>query len=384
MPLRSPGIAALSLDDKETMRPTLQREDSFDVSLNDTFSAADLRVRGTQGIQDGDAGTISNLSLADLERGKQLGRGASGRVYLMRHRIERNRVFALKELQTLTDTGARHQAVNELKIARTHQARTDHVVQLIDAFFDDGKLSVLMEYCEGGSLQDALKAVGTISGVKPLPIDAVTVQILRGLQVMHREMKQVHRDLKPANVLMSSDGTVKLSDFGISKQLDGTEAVAVTQVGSTAYMAPERLTGDEYSYPSDVWAVGVIVLETLRGQHPYPPSQHRGFLSIFNAICRDAHPPPPEGTPSEVVEAVDACLSKEPASRPSVAALLEGSWLGPFATLDVRKPVFGWLVTSSAAITKHKARAMAARAIATSEQQPEATSTSVAAARSAT
>ena len=89
MPLRSPGIAALSLDDKETMRPTLQREDSFDVSLNDTFSAADLRVRGTQGIQDGDAGTISNLSLADLERGKQLGRGASGRVYLMRHRIER-------------------------------------------------------------------------------------------------------------------------------------------------------------------------------------------------------------------------------------------------------------------------------------------------------
>ena len=88
----------------------------------------------------------------------------------------------------------------------------------------------------------------------------------------------MHRDLKPANILLTSEGEVKLSDFGVSKQLNGTHAMAMTQVGTTSYMAPERLQGDEYSYASDVWSVGVIVLEALRGAHPFQASSFPSAL----------------------------------------------------------------------------------------------------------
>ena len=192
---RPSGLAALSLEEEEKeeeetpTRPRYAREESFEVSANDTFSAADgLAIRGAKGTE---------VSLADLERGKLLGRGASGRVYLMRHRRDADRRYALKELQTLADDGARKQVVNEMKIARKHQAHTAHVVKMVDAYFVDGKLSVLMEFCDGGSLEDAFKAARALPTARALPIDAIAAQMLGGLQYMHREMRQVHREHAP-------------------------------------------------------------------------------------------------------------------------------------------------------------------------------------------
>ena len=195
------------------------------------------------------ASSDSGIVLADLSKGKLLGRGASGKVYLVTHEVEGMR-YALKELVAIADQSARHQALNELRIAKRHAEATEHLVKLVDGYFDDGKILMLMEYCDGGSLEDAFKAVATIKGTPPLPLGPIIVQMLQGLLYMHNEMKQVHRDLKPANVLLSSEGmggkgVVKLSDFGISKQLASTQAVAVTQVGTTAYMSPERLKGDQ-------------------------------------------------------------------------------------------------------------------------------------------
>ena len=119
---------------------------------------------------------------------------------------------------------------------------------------------------------------------KGLPLGALILQLCHGLRYMHNEMKQVHRDLKPANALLTGTGVLKLSDFGISKQLDSTGALAMTQVGSTAYMSPERLQGDEYGFASDVWSVGVIALESLLGEHPFPASKYKSFMSLFGAV----------------------------------------------------------------------------------------------------
>ena len=79
----------------------------------------------------------------------------------------------------------------------------------------------------------------------------------------------MHRDLKPANVMLKSNGAVKISDFGISSQLDSTAAHCSTFVGTTCYMSPERLSGEHYNYTADIWAFGMILLELACGKYPY-------------------------------------------------------------------------------------------------------------------
>jgi serine/threonine protein kinase len=359
MPLHK-AIANLSLDvtlgstsgAADGGPPAFGREDSFDVSGTSTFTAGELQIHGETGL----AGLDSGIVLADLDREQLLGRGASGKVMLMRHKKTKER-YALKELNSMADQDVRHQAINELKIAQKHAAASGgHLVALVDAYYDEGKICILMEYCDGGSLVEQLQFKR--AGVRNFPLGPVTLQILQGLRHMHREMKQVHRDLKPANILLNGDGVVKLSDFGVSKQLDSTGQMAQTQVGSTAYMAPERLKGDEYSFSSDVWAVGIIVLEALLGEHPFPVEKHKNFVALFTAICSGKAPPPPEGTPSETAEFVTRCLNVDPRCRPSVDELFESTMILGIKG-DARQSVLAWLMKSAA-------KAMAMKAIATS------------------
>ena len=82
-------------------------------------------------------------------------------------------------------------------------------------------------------------------------------------------MKQVHRDIKPDNILVNSAGEVKLTDFGISKTLEETLAMCYTFVGTMNYMSPERMEGEKYSYPGDIWSLGVILAELASGVFPF-------------------------------------------------------------------------------------------------------------------
>lgn len=391
MPLRS-GLAALTIQDDEsvdlgaTSPPALSRGSSFDVSLNDTFKAGggtplDSTIRLRPEGMEVKGAQFSDISLADLDKGKMLGKGASGRVFLVTHRRTKEQ-YALKQLTALADKAARHQALNELRIATNHcgkaeDGKTEHLVRLVDAFFHEGNISMLMELCDGGSLDDQLRLSREQGQAATMPLAPLAYQICTGVRYMHETMKQVHRDLKPANILLTSEGVVKLTDFGVSKQLNSTDAFAMTQVGTTSYMSPERLKGNDYTYPSDVWSVGVIVLEMLRGAHPFNGTS---FMAICKAICEEPLPAPPDGTAPEPVAFVDECLQREPSARKSAGALLDGEWLKPLRHRDVRQAVFKWLMGSaaSAAMTsaaanaemKRRAREMARRAIASSSDAP--------------
>eukprot|EP00826_Nyctotherus_ovalis_P003253 TRINITY_DN10656_c0_g5_i1.p2 TRINITY_DN10656_c0_g5~~TRINITY_DN10656_c0_g5_i1.p2 ORF type:complete len:181 (-),score=54.58 TRINITY_DN10656_c0_g5_i1:336-878(-) len=144
---------------------------------------------------------------------------------------------------------------------------------------------------------DQKKAIKKKEPLIPEPILAkLAQQILSGLLYLHKCKKQVHRDIKPDNILVNSRGEAKLSDFGISKELDKTADLCNTFVGTMAYMSPERIEGQgkKYSYPSDVWSFGLVLYEMAVGSYAYPQSGAQ-----FEMLCWIRNNPAPT-LPSEI------------------------------------------------------------------------------------
>ena len=126
-----------------------------------------------------------------------------------------------------------------------------------------------MEYCEGGSLHgiyEQVKSRGGRTGEKVL--GKVAFGVLNGLTYLHGH-RIIHRDIKPSNILLCRDGQVKLCDFGVSGEF-GTRGDATTFIGTSYYMAPERITGQSYTITSDVWSLGVTLLEVAQHRFPFP------------------------------------------------------------------------------------------------------------------
>jgi len=97
----------------------------------------------------------------------------------------------------------------------------------------------------------------------------ITQQILSGLSYLNVCMRQMHRDIKPDNILVNSKGFVKLTDFGIGKQMDSEEFLAGTFVGTMNYMSPERMEGEKYHYEGDIWSLGIVLIELATGSYPF-------------------------------------------------------------------------------------------------------------------
>ena len=163
--------------------------------------------------------------------------------------------------------------------------------------FDEGAVKVALELMDIGSLKDvvtlAKKDMNWVANSKsPLIPEAVaskTMQmILSGLSYLNICKKQMHRDIKLDNILVNSQGFVKLTDFGITKQLDETIGLAGTFVGTMNYMSPERMEGEKYSFEGDIWSLGIVLVELMTGSYPYTES--KGFLEMLEQIKYEASP----------------------------------------------------------------------------------------------
>jgi serine/threonine protein kinase len=236
-------------------------------------------------------------------------------------------MLALKQLAAVEDPSTRQQVINELKVLC--DVRCDHLVSLYDAFYLEGIIYLALEFMSAGSLEDVARKASRVGGAI---LGQVMVQVLQGLIYLHKEKHQLHRDLKPANILLANSGEVKLSDFGISRQLENTMAVAGTFCGTAQYMSPERIVGDGYSYPADVWCVGLIALECAIGAYPYAQSVcGSGYFDLVKAIVDG--PLPTEAPalqaviqaaqlPPELLDFVRQCLQKDAARRPTALQLM--------------------------------------------------------------
>ena len=130
------------------------------------------------------------------------------------------------------------------------------VVSFHDAYMnrERGRVCMVMEYMDGGTLQ---QFVTRREALTEPALAAVAHSVLRGLAEMHAKRK-IHRDIKPSNILLDRQGRVKISDFGVVRQLNETGSFAQTFTGTVTYMSPERIKDSDHSYPSDVWSLGMV------------------------------------------------------------------------------------------------------------------------------
>ena len=260
----------------------------------------------------------------DLWIGKQLGRykllsligtGGTGRVYRARHTIL-EREAAIKILRADLDPDTKYHD-RFLKEARTiAKMRHPHVVQLYDFGSFHGTYYMVMEYVPGENLDKKLKALHSDGQLLPgVEVWRIIKQMGEALSYTH-ERGVIHRDIKPANILMTHDGSIVISDFGVAKLLAGHGNTSTgTVTGTPTYMAPEQAQGESIDHRADLYAMAVVVYEMLAGRVPFKAP------SAVTMIYKHLHEPPPPlrqfnpAVPPHVEAELLKALSKQPQDR---------------------------------------------------------------------
>jgi serine/threonine-protein kinase len=187
-----------------------------------------------------------------------------------------------------------------------------NVVSVIDAGEDGGYPYIVFEYVEGETLKQRIARDGALD---PQEAIAYAIEIARGLSVAHAR-KMVHRDIKPQNVLIDSEGRAKLTDFGISRQLEQDGMTATGRVlGTTDYVAPEQAMGHGADPRSDIYSLGVVLYEMLIGQVPFSADSQVGVaMKHVNEELPDVQRRRPEVS-AAVALVVERATAKDPGER---------------------------------------------------------------------
>lgn len=273
-------------------------------------------------------GSSFRITLDELEFLEQLGHGNYGNVSKVLHKPT-NIIMAMKEVRLELDESKFRQILMELEVL--HKCQSPYIVDFYGAFFIEGAVYMCMEYMDGGSLDKSYDQL-SMGGIDEPQLAFIANAVIRGLKELKDVHNIMHRDVKPTNILCSAkQGTVKLCDFGVSGNL--VASLAKTNIGCQSYMAPERiksLNPDKatYTVQSDIWSLGLSILEMALGAYPYPPEAYDNIFSQLSAIV-DGPPPrlSQKRFSSEAQDFVSICLQKIPERRPTYAALLEHPWL---------------------------------------------------------
>jgi eukaryotic-like serine/threonine-protein kinase len=249
-----------------------------------------------------------------------LGRGGMGVVFRARH-LRLNRLVALKMALAGAYAGPQERGRFQREAEAVAGLGHPNIVQIHDVGDSDGRPYFTMEYVEGGSL--ALRLAGT---PQPARQAAELLATLAGAVQAAHQSGIVHRDLKPANVLLTADGTPKISDFGLARRIDGEAGLTRTgtAVGTPSYMAPEQAEGkaDAAGPAADIYALGAILYELLTGRPPF--RAETAAETVQQVLSQDLVPPSRLNArvPRDLETICLKCLHKEPHLRYASAAAL--------------------------------------------------------------
>jgi eukaryotic-like serine/threonine-protein kinase len=215
---------------------------------------------------------------------REIGRGGMGSVWLGRD-TTLGRVVALKRIGVAPGAGTPDLERVEREARLAARLNHPHVVAVFDLVEDDGQHWLVMEYVEGVNLAELVRDDGALT---PDEVALLLRQAVDALAAAH-EAGIVHRDVKPSNILVTADGNVKLSDFGIARaEADASLTQTGLVTGSPAYLAPEIASGANATTAADVWSLGATAYHALAGRPPYEIGDN-----VMGALYRIVHEEPP-------------------------------------------------------------------------------------------
>eukprot|EP01102_Stenamoeba_stenopodia_P014999 TRINITY_DN5067_c0_g1_i2.p1 TRINITY_DN5067_c0_g1~~TRINITY_DN5067_c0_g1_i2.p1 ORF type:complete len:1016 (+),score=241.57 TRINITY_DN5067_c0_g1_i2:129-3176(+) len=257
----------------------------------------------------------------------QAGKGGFGSVYLAKSGVDKKR-YAIKKMPHST-VKERRQNIDEVIFLK--QCDHPNIVKLFSAYDLGEEIWLVMEFMEGGSLQEAVN----LCKFKENQIAYVAKEMLKGIKYLHTN-NLAHRDLKSANVMMSVEGDVKLIDFGLC--IDTTVVQSCHMVGSPYWTPPEMIRKEIHGLPADIWSFGICMIEMANGK---PPNIKSALKAMFNAAVE---PPPTLEDPSwssQFVDFMSLALKKDTKERATADDLLKHEFLTKAATKKSMNGILG-------------------------------------------
>lgn len=326
---KKPGLTLSQLNgsapdaEPKKQETALDKYSDFIDTKTGSLKFAGKAVLNPDGVQFAN-GTSFSISLDEVDTLDELGKGNYGTVYKVRHarpRVNMRKVggglggikgagapgspsrkdfsdepspttakpsggtgivMAMKEVRLELDDSKFAAIIMELDVL--HRCVSPYIVDFYGAFFQEGAVYICMEFMDGGSID---KLYG--DGVPENVLRKITLATTMGLKSLKDEHNIIHRDVKPTNILMNTRGQIKICDFGVSGNL--VASIAKTNIGCQSYMAPERISsggvaqaganpgGGTYSVQSDIWSLGLTIIECALGRYPYPPETYNNIFS---------------------------------------------------------------------------------------------------------
>ena len=317
-----PSAASTSIPFQAGCNDVIKRECGKLIIFNSAHSTGKLKFDGME----------NDFRAEDMGDLGEIGRGNFGTVNKMVFK-KSNKVMAVKRIRSTVDEREQKELLMDLEVVMK-SSDCPCIVTFFGAIFKEGDCWICMELMD--TSLDKFYKFSYDHLKESIPeniIGKITVATVTALNYLKERLKIIHRDVKPSNILLDRRGAIKLCDFGISGQL--VDSIAKTRdAGCRPYMAPERIDPQRakgYDVRSDVWSLGITLIELSTGRFPYPK-----WNSVFEQLQQVVHGDPPRLDPREkemnrftidFVNFVNTCLIKDEQQRPKYTQLLKQTFI---------------------------------------------------------